>query len=162
MRRLALALLSVLLLLAACIDRSEERPGQDDSGDDTLGIELEARDTHWDNNGIGLWWEDPAYPVEYWTVERAEAVDGPWRTVAVLQLEDVKPAYDEQQVPTHDRWFDGELPPAEQFYYRMYACLPDGGASEQSNVVSGVVPEFMPGLEPPLKEDDTVTPPCER
>ena len=34
------------------------------------------------------------------------------------------------------------------------------GDTVYSNVVSGVVPEFMPGLEPQLEAKEAVDPPC--
>ena len=34
------------------------------------------------------------------------------------------------------------------------------GDTVYSNVVSGVVPEFMPGLEPPIEAKEAVDPPC--
>ena len=34
-------------------------------------VDLTAIDTHYDNNSISLWWEDPDWEVTYWVVERS-------------------------------------------------------------------------------------------
>ena len=120
-------------------------------------LELTAIDTHYDNNSISLWWEDPDWDVTYWVVERSTTLDGPWKTIAAKRPGELRP----QEEPPHayNRYADAKLPPGDRYYYRIYACTPAGG-TVYSNVVSGVVPEFMPGLEPPIEAKEAVDPPC--
>ena len=120
-------------------------------------VELTAIDTHYDNNSISLWWEDPDWDVDYWVVERSTTQDGPWETIAAKRPGELRP----QEEPPHayDRWADGKLPPGDRYYYRIYSCT-ESGRSGYSNVVSGVVPEFMPGLPPPIEAKEAVDPPC--
>ena len=119
-------------------------------------VELTAIDTHYDNNSISLWWEDPDWEVTYWVVERSTTQDGPWKAIAAKRPGELRP---QDKPPQYDRYADGKLPPGDRYYYRIYACTPTGG-TVYSNVVSGVVPEFMPGLEAPIEAKEPINPPC--
>ncbi len=119
-------------------------------------VELTAIDTHYDNNSISLWWEDPDWEVDYWVVERSVSQDGPWMAIAVKRPGELRP---QEKLPQYDRWADAKLPPGERYFYRIYSCT-ESGRSGYSNVASGVVPEFMPGLEPPIEAKEAVEPPC--
>ena len=129
----------------------------DADGANPIGVELVANDTHWDNNSIALWWDDPDFDVSYWVVERAVSYDGPWKTIAVKRPDELTPT-DEPPVG-YARWGDAKLPPDEVYYYRIYACT-EAGRTDNSNVVSGTVPEFMPGLPPPVATPEAVFAPC--
>ena len=128
----------------------------DDDESMSQGVELTAIDTHYDNNAIYLWWEDPDWEVDYWVVERSVSQDGPWMAIAVKRPGELRP---QEKLPQYDRWADGKLPVGERYYYRIYSCT-ESGRSGYSNVASGVVPEFMPGLEPPIEAKEAVEPPC--
>ena len=120
-------------------------------------VELTAIDTHYDSNSISLWWEDPDWDVDYWVVERSMAQDGPWEAIAAMRPGELRPQ--DEPPGGYDPWADAKLPPGDRYYYRIYACTPVGG-TVYSNVVSGVVPEFMPGLPPPIEAKEAVDPPC--
>ena len=129
----------------------------DDDDPISQPVELTAIDTHYDNNSMSLSWEDPDWEVTYWVVERSITQDGPWEAIAAKRPGELRPQ--DEPPGEYDRWADSKLPPGERYYYRIYACTPTGGAA-YSNVVSGVVPEFMPGLEPPIEAKEAVDPPC--
>ncbi len=98
-----------------------------------------------------------AWDVDYWVVERSMAQDGPWEAIAAMRPGELRPQ--DEPPGGYDRWADAKLPPGDRYYYRIYACTPVGG-TVYSNVVSGVVPEFMPGLPPPIEAKEAVDPPC--
>ena len=135
----------------------EDKAHIDDDDSMSRGVELTAIDTHYDNNSISLWWEDPDWDVDYWVVERAMSQDGLWVVIAAKRPRELRP----QEEPPHayDRWADAKLPPGDRYYYRIYSCA-ESGRSGYSNVASGGVPEFMPGLEPPIEAKEAVDPPC--
>lgn len=121
-----------------------------------LEVQLVANDTHKDNNGIALWWTDPDISVSYWVVERSTTFDGPWATIRVSLPSEL---VDDQKIPGYARFWDSGLPPGEVYYYRIFACTNEGRTGH-SNVVDGTVPDFMPGLEPPVVETQVFSAPC--
>lgn len=115
---------------------------------------LQVNDTHWDNNALALWWEDLTDPrVRVLVVERSTGRDGPWTPVAVV------PVGQPPDIPRYARFWDPGLPPKQEFHYRIYGCA-EIGRSEYSESASGMVPDFMPGLKPPIVDPVPVLPPC--
>ena len=119
-------------------------------------MQLEAIDSHWDNNGIALWWDDPDTEISHWIVERSAAASGPWEVVAIRKPSELLPQDDPLR---YARVWDSKLPPGDHYYYRLFACK-DAGRTGYSNVVEGTVPDFMPGLEPPIAERVKLTALC--
>ena len=122
----------------------------------SLGVELVAIDSHWDNNGIALWWEGIDIEVSHWIVERSTDADGPWEVVTIRTPSELLPEDDPLK---YARVWDSKLPPGHHYYYRLFACT-DEGRTGYSNVVEATVPDFMPGLVPPIKERVKLTAPC--
>ena len=122
----------------------------------SLGVELVAIDSHWDNNGIALWWEGIDIEVSHWIVERSTDADGPWEMVTIRTPSELPPEDDPLK---YARVWDSELPPGHHYYYRLFACTNEGRTG-YSNVVEATVPDFMPGLVPPIKERVKLTAPC--
>ena len=121
-----------------------------------LEIQLVAISTHYDLNAIGFMWEDPDIEVSHWILERSNSADGPWEAVAVKKPGELIP---QREPHPYARMWDGGLPPGDYYYYRLYACT-DEGRTSYSNVVDGTVPDFMPGLEPPIAPTVELTAPC--
>ena len=115
----------------------------------SLGVELVAIDSHWDNNGIALWWEGIDIEVSHWIVERSTDADGPWEVVTIRTPSELLPEDDPLK---YARVWDSKLPPGHHYYYRLFACTNEGRTG-YSNVVEATVPDFMPGLVPPIKEE---------
>ena len=122
----------------------------------SLGVELVAIDSHWDNNGIALWWEGIDIEVSHWIVERSTDADGPWEVVTIRTPSELLP---EDDPLTYARVWDSKLPPGHHYYYRLFACTNEGRTG-YSNVVEATVPDFIPGLVPPIKERVILTAPC--
>ena len=106
-----------------------------------------AIDSHWDNNGIALWWEGIDIEVSHWIVERSTDADGPWEVVTIRTPSELLPEDDPLK---YARVWDSKLPPGHHYYYRLFACTNEGRTG-YSNVVEATVPNFMPGLVPPIK-----------
>ena len=122
----------------------------------SLGVELVANDSHWDNNGIALWWEGIDIEVSHWIVERSTDADGPWKVVTIRTPSELLPEDDPLK---YARVWDSKLPPGHHYYYRLFACTNEGSTG-YSNVVEATVPDFMPGLVPPIEERVKLTAPC--
>ena len=122
----------------------------------SLGVELVAIDSHWDNNSIALWWEGIEIEVSHWIMERSTDADGPWEVVTIRTPSELLPEDDPLK---YARVWDSKLPPGHHYYYRLFACTNEGRTG-YSNVVEATVPDFMPGLVPPIKERVKLTAPC--
>ncbi|MCH7608349.1 MAG: hypothetical protein IIC94_07275 [Chloroflexi bacterium] len=110
-------------------------------------------DSTWDWNGIGLLWNDPAFDVDSWVIERADAEEGPWLVLAAVAPRDL----DVESSP--GRYWDNGLVPGRAYHYRLSGCT-DDGRTNPTNVASGVAPQFMPGLAPPIATPAPVEAPC--
>lgn len=110
-------------------------------------------DTTWDWNGIGLLWNDPPFDVDSWVIERADAEQGPWFVLAAVAPQDL----DAESSP--GRYWDNGLVPGQAYHYRLSGCT-RGGRTNPTNVATGVAPQFMPGLPPPIVTAVPVEPPC--
>ena len=125
----------------------------------SLGVELVAIDSHWDNNGIALWWEGIDIEVSHWIVERSTDADGPWEVTRSATIRTPSELLPEDDPLKYARVWDSKLPPGHHYYYRLFACTNEGRTG-YSNVVEATVPDFMPGLVPPIKERVKLTAPC--